>query len=481
MLSQYGFPKEIDNKVDLQLPQFVKSHNVKVTPSNTSSIVTSPQGGGTGVADAIIPLVGTSQNVIFDIPVGIAGQFIDHRFTTLDFTVQYEVTTKATTTGTSAYLRSGAHAWFDRSQLISQSGLVLEDINLYGVVQDQINQLTMNTSDRDSLAMNLGLLAEENPSSNYSQGHAIASFQHATETPVGSSYYSYSIPLLSSLIGNQAKTFFDCRTNKLQLVLQTAAVVPVTLKTGTVSGSPVQPIVKMTLSNFSINMQYLDVGLEGLKMLNKVSGLQYFTGKTYKVATATLPNTAAGYNSILTGIRGSSVNSIITRVNENTLSLAACANGIYDSKMPAATAMSYSINGVAVPANPINVCLQPASAFSHLQHCTPSFYNMDFKSCAIPARYCNYLIGSTLPTGSDSRIATTASSIESLSQFAFGFSLERIASGGLLSGENLNSANTYLNINLNSSCTNNLTYIFIAKMDAIYILDPASGEISVRL
>lgn len=481
MLSQYGFPKELDNKVDLALPPAVKSHSVKVNPSNVQEVVI-PAQAGVNTTNAVANLIGTSQSIVFDVPVGIAGQFIDHRFTTLDFTVKYEVVTAGTTCPTTGYLRAGGHAWFDRSQIVSQSGLVLEDIQLYGLVQEQVNQLSLNNADRDSLAMMYGFKSEMTDADNSVQGHLIPALTSAAAAAVGSNTFSYSIPLLSSLIGNQAKTFFDCRTNKLQLTMQTAAICPITLRTGNVSGTPVAPTVKFTISNISLNMQYIDLGAEGLKMLGKVGGLQYSTGKTWRVSTSTLPAASSNYNSILTGLRGSSVNAIITRVSEASIDLSGCANGMYDSKAPSATSINYSVNGVAVPANPVNLAISPATAFSRLQHCTPSFYNMEFKSSAIPDLYCVRTAGATFPSGADQRYNVGSSSAEdSLACFAYGESLERIASGGLLSGENLNSANTYLNIVLNSSSTYNLNFYFIAKMDAIYILDPATGELTVRL
>jgi hypothetical protein len=169
------------------------------------------------------------------------------------------------------------------------------------------------------------------------------------------------MPLIQSLIGKGGKKFFQCgATNKLQLVLQTAAVVPVTIVTGAFTGTATMGI---TIDNIFLSCQYVDIGMDGLKMLNK-TGLQYYDGITYRVSSASLPSTS-GAISLLTGIRGSSVKALWSRFCEAaTLSTAGCINYIYDSKMPQATSISYNVNGVLNPSNPIDLLHAPATAFS---------------------------------------------------------------------------------------------------------------------
>ena len=470
MLSQVGFPKELQNAIDYSLPADVSSYSVKVVPSNLSQVQTTTQ---TATAGSVLQLSGTNSNVIFDIPAGQSKSvFIDPRFTTLSFRANYEVVSAgATAVFTSGCLRSSAMAHFDRSYTQSQSGVVLEDINLVGVIQDQLLNLEVDVAQRDALALMYGLQYEtaSAASSNTSQGHKINGWDNVSSGNVaaGSSYYSYCLPLLNSLIGKGASKFFNIgATSKLQVVLQTAAILPITFITSTAGTAAT---VRVTLDNFALNLQYVDIGMSGVKMLEK-TGMQYYNGITYRASTATLPS-SAGAVSLLTGIRGSSVRSLITRCCEaGTVSTAGCVNYLYDSKLPQATSISYNINGVATPPNPVDLIRAPATAFAFLQEANSSFNSYEFKSGISPDRYCVYAPGGTINAAADYRISVNASSAYNQAQFAFGVNLEKVSKAGILDGMNLNAGQTFLNMVLDNASTNTLTFIFIAKMDVIYPL-----------
>lgn len=483
MLSQVGFPKELKNEIEYSLPASVSSTSVKVVPSNLASVSSSVQ---TLTAGGPIQLNGTSSNIIFDIPAGGAkGQFIDPRFTTLNFRVQYKVeSVGATNACTTAYLRSGAHAFFDRAYIQSQSGLVLDDVNMYGVVQDQLAALEIDVAQRDALAMMYGFRAEDaaSDSQNNIQGHSIGGWTGANMAVANSPYYSYSLPLLSSLIGKGAHKMFQIgATNKLQLVLQTSAILPLSIVMGATTAGQPDATCKIVIDNISLSLQYVDIGAEGVKMLEK-TGLQYYSGITYRASTATLPSTA-GSVSLLTGLRGSSVRNIVTRCTEAaTLSTAGCINYMYDSKLPLATSAQYNVNGVTVPPNPVDLLRAPATAYSFLQEANAAFNTYEFRSGLAPDRYCVYTAtGGTLPSDIDYRISSTTTSTGNLAQFAFGYNMEKVSKAGIMDGANLNSGNTFLNLVLAAASSNTLTFIFIAKMDIIYVLDTATGEIVVRL
>lgn len=478
-LTQVGFPKELSNEIDYSIPANVNSYQVKVVPSNLSQVQSSTQ---TLTASSNVQLNGTSSNVIFDIPAGQGkGVFIDPRFSTLNFRVNYEVVNAPSAAiVTAAQVRSSGYAHWDRCYLQSQEGVILDDVNLAGLVMDTLIQLEVDVAQRDALAAMYGFQYEGAAANslNANQGHSIASMV-ATLGAAQTNYYSYSMPLLSSLLGKGAKKFFQIgATNKLQLVLQSAAILPITFVTGTATTAAT---FRITIDNISLNLQYIDIGAEGVKMLNK-TGVQYYDGITYRVSSATLPSTA-GAVSLLTGIRGSSVRGLMTRCCEAaTLSTAGCINYIYDSKMPQATSAAYNVNGVLVPPNPVDFIHAPATVMSMTQECNASFNTYEFKSGLVPSQYFIYVPSATaLATDADKLLASTASSAANQSQFLFGQNLEKISKAGILDGANLNSGNTFLNLVLANASTNTLTFFFIAKMDIIYILDTNTGSMSVRL
>lgn len=481
MLSQVGFPKELQNEIDYSIPASVNSYAVKVVPSNLSSVQSTSQ---VLTASSVLNLQGTNSNVIFDVPAGQGeGIFIDPRFSTVNMRVNYEITNAASAAiVTSAVLRSSAMSHFDRTYTQSQSGVILDDVNLVGVVQDQLISLEIDVAQRDALALMYGFQYEAalTTSQNNSQGHRIVGIDASTVGAASTNYYSYSMPLLNSLIGKGASKFFQIgATNKLQVVMQTSAVLPITIITGTATTAA---IMRVTIDNISLNLQYVDIGPEGVKMLNK-TGLQYYNGITYRASTATLPS-SSGAVSLLTGLRGSSVRSIITRCCESSaLTTAGCVNYLYDSKLPQASSISYNVNGLIVPPNPVDLLHAPASAFSYTQEANGSFNTYDFKSGLTPDRYCVYAAGGTLATDADKNVsgAGSSSSAYNQCQWAFAYNMEKVSKFGIMDGANLNSGNTFLNLVLNNASTYTLTFIFIAKLDIIYILDTATGELSVRM
>jgi hypothetical protein len=482
MQSQIGFPKELQNEIDMSLPPGVSSYAVKVLPSNVSQVQSATQ---TLTASSTLQLNGTSSNVIFDIPAGQGkGKFIDPRFSTLSFRVNYEiVNTPSAAVITNAQLRGGAYAHWDRCYIQSQNGVVLDDVNNFGLVQDMLTQLEISVSERDSLAAMYGFQFETQSSSalNVNQGHVIRGYNDQTISDASSNYYSYAIPLMSSLIGKGARKYFQIgATSKLQLVLQSSAIIPVTFVTGSAT---TQATFRITIDNMSLDLQYIDLPDDALKMLGK-SGTQYYDGTTYRVSSATLPSTA-GTVSLLTGLRGSSVRALFMRCTEaSTLTTAGCINQIYDSKMPQATSVAWNLNGLVVPSNPVDFMRNPALTMSYTQEANASFNTYEFKSGLVPSRYFVFVPSATTVAADTDQVvkaAGTATSVGSQSQFLWGYNLEKISKFGLMSGANLNSGNAFLNMTLANASSNTLTFFFIAKQDIIYVHDTETGMIEARL
>jgi len=448
MSSPIGFPKELQNEIDYSLPASMSSYSVKVVPSNLSQVQTATQTLSTG---STFQLNGTSSNVIFDIPAGQSKDvFIDHRFSTLSFRANYEiVNTPSAAIVTSAQLRGGAMSHFTRTYTQSQSGVILDDINSLEVVHDMLVQTEIDVTSRDVLAAMYGFQYElpttdASANVNYNQGHKINGIDNTTLAAATTRYYSYCMPLLNSLIGKGASKMFQIgATGKLQVVLQTNSILPITFVTSTAT-----------------------------------------TAATFRVTLDTIPASTAGQLSLLTGLRGSSVRALFARFTEGTQTTAGCVNGNLDSKCPVANSIAWNVNGMLVPSNPTDVIRNPAQIFAQTQQAIGSFNNYEFKSGLVPSRYFVRLpSGSSLPTDADQvfTIAGDASAVINQCQFLYGYSLEKVAKAGILDGMNLNSGSTFLNMNWSISNSNAVTAFFISKLDIIYVLDTNSGEVTVRL
>ena len=481
--SSMGVPNEmLLGKLDYSLPADAKSYSVKIQPSNISQVQVA--GIKLGAATAVANLDGlqfTSQNIIFDIPCGqTPSTFLDNRFSTLNFRMNIAVTNAGTTsTASFGYLRSHANAFFDRMYLVSGNGSTLEDIAEYGLVNDTLINLQQSNSVRRGTALQYGF----NPD-NLSQGVPLALFSatgaNASRAILATDNetHSFSVPILSSVIGCTANSFLNIgRTSKLQLVFQTAPILPFSLFQLAQAAGSVGATFTVTLSDFSLGLEYIDVGMQALQMIDQtlVNNKAYIHGVTYRTAAAIL-NATAGSTSILAGIRASSVKSIFTRFYENNSATGTInsPNNKYDSKCPLLTGISYNIGGLRFPQNPINPLMNPSQAFRELQMAIGSFNSSQFTSAIIPSQYCKLSTGGTdqgVNVGSNQAYEwSLGTSVVAQSLFIFGEDLEIVAKRGLLSGLNCTSAPVFVDLTIASpGPTNTHTVYTIAMVDSILI------------
>lgn len=484
--SAVSLPAEMQlGSLDYSLPPEARSYQVKVQPSNVSSIVSPDIGIAANLegGDLAFP----SQQIIFDIPCGSSpSTFIDNRFTTLNFTATYAVGAVASAGSiTSANLRSNANSFFDRMYITSQNGQILEDITEYALVNDLLINFQMNNAVRDGTAMQFGF---DDSTGNTSQGHAISVFNGRVAAAGNTCSFSYSVPILSGLVGALSDKMLNIgRTSKLQLVLQTSSVLPVTFINTTVTSNAASS-VKVTLSNFSITCEYIDIGGSALKMLDQtlVNNQAYIHGVSYRVTSNTIPTGTSGNLSLLAGIRNSSVKSIFVKYVDNltTAQTDGSVNSKFDGKNPSINSWALNIGGMRYPSNPLNPLLQPSQAFSECEKAIGSFNNAQFQSCITRARYCKLAKG-----GSASAFTATSQdanyTLDSLAtaqcQFFMGYCLEVCAKRGLLSGLNCSSAPIFVENNISTAVGNAQLVYVMAMIDCIFIHDVSTGDISVRL
>ena len=484
--SSVSLPSEMMlGSLDYSLPAEARSFQIKVQPSNISQIVSPdiPIAAALEGSDLAYP----SAQLIFDIPCGSSpSTFLDNRFTTLNFTATYAVGATASAAAiSSANLRSNANSFFDRMYITSQNGQIIEDITEYALVNDLLINFQMNNAVRDGVAMQFGF--EDGATSNTSQGHAITTFNGRIAAASETCTYSYSVPILSGIIGALSDKMLNIgRTSKLQLILQTSSVLPVTfINTG---ASNAASSVKVTLSNFSITCEYIDIGASALKMLDQtlVNNQAYIHGVSYRVTTNTIPAGTSGNISLLAGIRNSSVKSIFVKYVDNLVNSLnnGSVNSKFDGKNPSINSWALSIGGQRLPTNPLNPLLQPSQSFSECEKAIGSFNNAQFQSCITRARYCKLARGGTDPVDTSTttdRNYSLASSGTAQCQFFMGYCLETCAKRGLLSGLNCASAPVFVENNLAASCTNAQLVYVMAMIDCIFIHSVDTGDISVRL
>lgn len=486
--SPIGLPAEMRlGDLDLSLPADARSYGIKVQPSNISQIVSPAISAiaGASAAPTTLPQF-PSQTIYFDLPAASSpSTFLDVRFTTLSFQATLTVPVAFVGAGfASANLRNGAYSFFDRMYITGQSGNIVEDIPEFGMVNALLCDLQLNSATRDTLALQYGFLSDA--AATTAQGHSWAGLVTGTPAVTVVETHSYSIPLLSGLIGAGADKMFNIgRTSKLQVALQTSNELPISLiatATAITAGTFV-----ITLSNFSIQTEYIDIGAQALAMLDAtlVDGKAYNHGVSYKTSGVTM-SAAQGNQSLLAGIRGSSVKSLFTRfVDGGAASVTNSINGKYDSKNPILNSINYNIGGMRYPNAPVNPLLAPANVFRNLQLAIGSFNNASFQSAIIPAQFCKLAAGGTAQAltvgGTQDYNYNLGSLATALCQFVYGENLEVCMKRGLMSGLNCNSAPVFVEVNAAAVPTNTQTAYVIAMIDMVVIHDTRTGDIQVRM
>jgi hypothetical protein len=369
---------------------------------------------------------------------------------------------------------------------VAQNGNIVEDLTEYGLLNDTLIQMQMNNSVRDGVALQYGF---DPSTTNTSQGLSIPLLQQIAAT--GSATHSFSVPLVNSLIGVTADKFFNIgRTSKLQVVFQTAGILPITLDNTGGTDLTTATAFKVTLLDFSIQLEYVDIGLNALKMLDEtlVGGQAYNHGISYRTASVSLPSGSSGQQTLLAGIRASSVKSLFARFQETGVTNEKVSlNGKYDSKNPSINALNFNVGGVRYPQVPVNPLVNPSQAFRELQMAMGAFNSTEFQSSIVPSRYC------ILSTGGAASIATTAAGTQAweyqsvlsngkaLASFIFGENVEVCAKRGVMSGLNCTSAPIFLEANLAAANTNTHNIYVQGMIDVIYIHNVQTGDVQVRM
>lgn len=484
--SKVGLPSEVQPSLSYSLPASARSYAVRVQPTNVSSVASSTLSCGTTASALSNDLAFPNTNVIFDIPTSQSpSTFLDTRFTTLSFRATINIIQQGVT-GTSANnaanLRGGAASFFDLMSLYGGDGAVIEQCNEFGIISDTVTQLMMNQSQRDGVALPYGFLSSTN---NENQGHVWNVLTGAFNAAGSTESHSYSISVPSGLIGSGADSFLNIgRVSKLQLVLQTTSTLPITI-VNAATGTPIT--FTITLSDFNLGLEYVDVGMDALGMIDEtlIDGQYYSHGTSYKVSSTSLPATS-GSVSLLSGLRGSSLKSLITRFQENALTTAGGVNGKYDAKCPNLSSFSYMIGGVRYPQSSINCLTQPALAYTETLKAVGAFNSALFNPSIIPAQYCVLSVGGvtqavTNTNGSDYNWNTSATSNSKQAGFFVGQNLEKCAKRGVFSGLDVTSAPIFNDLTIQNAITNAHNVYNVGIFDAVYIHNVQTGLIQVRM
>ena len=483
--SPIGLPVSLKYDLPPSISDSCRSCSVHVNPNGITSL--------TGPALTATPFVANSTGVFgsftqqvigFDLPCGNSDSvFMDPASTTLSFTLSYIVTT-ASVGGTGAIMNligSGA-SFFDTLTLFSNN-VPLETINMYGLLQNFLLNNTVSKSERTG-GISVCMGTDDNSYTGVDLPFGA----------LGTYRINFSIPLLSVIgINCPDKLFPIGSVNNLQLQLLTASLYPI-VSYCTVVPTTMPVIGGFTLSEFSLNLKYIDIGDIASSMMRQTlqNGKWFIKATTYTNSSITIPNGSNGSQQLLLQIRNTSVKSVFHTFG--TAVSSSCPNALYDSINPSLSSRQLQIGGSFFPNKPINdvqrgsegYCLLLQSLGGNIGSKASGtvVYRSNYNCClpSVPASselFCVFPNNGVrpVPSGGDSTELIIA---KYPNMFYCGYDLEK-SNGVLFGGYNTRSTPPFLNLYLSQASTATITCQAWGLSDVVLVFDVASKSIQAMI
>jgi hypothetical protein len=480
--SAMGLPSALKYDLPPSMSDTARSYSVNVAPDGITQVA-GALGNISFTANAVTQSQYSSQVISFTIPSGMNDSvFMDCMNTTVSFTLTYVVGTASSVTGGRCKLLSNAASWFDTLVLYSNN-TPLETINQYGLLQNFLLQNTVNLSERVG-GVSICMGTDANSASGID-----------LPTAAGSYRFNFCIPLISLIGLNTEKYFPIGSVNNMQLQLTTANLCPIITYCTAVTTN-VALTTAPTLSEFRLNMKYLDVGDQAAAMLRQTlqDGKWYIKSSTYTNSAVLLPTGSSGNQQALLQIRNSSVKSVFHQFGQSNAVTAqglVSPNGVYDAINIGTTSRQLQCGANYYPNLPINDVQRPAEGYAVLIQSlggsipksygttvTREMYNSVGGIAAVPSGADNGLV---LPaTTSRAAAAGSDQAAQSVIDFPsgafYGYDLEKVG-GILFSGINTRASPPFLNLFLGSALNASVTTQSWGLSDVVVVVDTASKSV----
>jgi hypothetical protein len=461
-----------------------RSYSVNLAPDGLTSVASPPQNLFT--ANQALQGQFNSQIISFSIPSGNSNSvFLDPSHTTLSFSLTYNVSTASSATGPIVRLLSSAASFFDQLVLYSNN-TPLEQVNQYGLLQNYLLQNTVSASQRvGGISVCMG--TDPNSTSGIELAHA----------STGAYRYNFSIPLLSMIGINSDKLFPVGMVNNLQLQMTTATIIPIVAYCTAVATQPVFS-QNFTLSEFSLNMKYIDIGDSAAQMLmmtlpdNRI----LYKSATYTNSQVTLPSGSSGAQQLLLQIRNTSVKSVYHQFGQSN-SVAAQSlvspNGYYDCINITTNSRQLQVGGNFFPNRPINDVSRPSEGYVYLIQSLGGSIPLSLGTTVTKETYNSVGGVASVPTGAnvDSALVLPATTVRAApvgsdggnisvfnypSSAFYGYDLERLG-GVMFSGLNTRSTPPFLNLNIQNTLNATITCNAWGYSDVVLAFDIGSKSV----
>jgi hypothetical protein len=482
--SSIGLPRSLNYDLPPSASDSCRSYSVNLAPDGITQVSAPTQ--NLFVANQALQGQFNSQVISFSIPSGNSNSvFLDPTHTTLSFSLTYNITTGSTSTGPVVKLLSSASSFFDSMSLYSNN-TPLESVNQYGLLQNYLLQNTVNLAQRYG-GITIGMGTDTNGANGIDLAHA----------STGTYRYNFSIPLLSMIGINSDKLFPVGMVNNLQLQMITSTLLPIVAYCTAITTNPVFS-QNFTLSEFSLNMKYVDIGdmASSMLMATLPDNRILYKSSTYTNSQVTIPSGSSGAQQLLLQIRNTSVKSVFSQFGmSNSIASQSLVspNGYYDAINITTNSRQLQVGGSFFPNRPISDVSRSSEGFIYLIQSLggsiPSalgtvvnreMYNSVGGVASVPtgANIETFLVlPATVvrgaPVGSD---AGSVSVLQYPSGHYHGYDLERLG-GVMFSGINTRSTPPFLNLNIQNALNASITCNAWGYSDVVLVFDIASKSV----
>jgi hypothetical protein len=481
--SSIGLPRSLNYDMPPSASDSCRSYSVNLSPDGITQVSAPTQ--NLFVANQALQGQFNSQVISFSIPSGNSNSvFLDPTHTTLSFSLTYNITTGSTSTAPACTLISSASSFFD-SLVLYSNNTPLEQVNQYGLLQHFLLQNTVNLAQRYG-GITVGMGCDSNSANGIDLPHAA----------VGTYRFNFCIPLLSMIGINSDKLFPVGMVNNLQLQMTTATILPIVAYCTAIAAQPVFSQA-FTLSEFSLNLKYVDIGDMASSMLMSTlpDNRILYKSATYTNSQVTIPNGSSGAQQLLLQIRNTSVKSVFSQFGQSNSVVAqslVSPNGYYDAINISTNSRQLQIGGSFFPNRPINDVSRPSEGYLYLIQALGGSIPSALGTVVNREMY-NSIGGTTLPTGTNVetflvlpattvRAASAGNDGGSVSVLKYpnshfhGYDLERLG-GVMFSGINTRSTPPFLNLNIQNALNATITCNAWGYSDVVLVFDIASKSV----
>jgi hypothetical protein len=466
--------------------------------------------------------------VIFELPTGRKGTWLDQSQSYLKFSVQFASTAAVTSGGTGIYLDNSAYSFWQRCDIYHSSNL-LETQNEYGQLANFLIDTSLTQSDKAGLSTLIGTNQNTTSYSSMTASAAILAGTATTFTSVNTTTqipgdrsgfspasvaiasgistavpYTFSLPLLSGIIGcNASKMIPLGKLNSPIRVEMYLSANDDAIYYGTAGAGAVWQIV-----NVEFCACYVEIQDDNLDMHMGPGEEEYISTTTYRQASTYMPAATSGEFTTLLPFRAASITALYARFrNFSTATQGVNASAAYrkgSSINPNLSFYYFRIGSSLYPNKPVylnNGTLVGSGAEGYAE-LLKSFHALSASigNTAINYQYynvaatatngyaANYVPGSKSYTAATAGVSGTVPAIDThANAFAIGIECQSFSNRNdtILSGISTLNSQIYFTAGINSGltvgdATKQYNYVidFFSQMDMILILK--DGVLSAR-